>query len=107
MKNILNILIIIISAYIVYNKNISIIKIFENDIFKILILFLMIIISNKHPILSLLICFSYIITIQNNVKESFDNCLFGYKVEVCPAGEELIHIHGLLPFCGNPTKHLG
>ena len=105
--NILNIsIILIISVYIIYNKNISIIKIFNNDIIKILVLFLMIIISNNHPTISLLICISYIITIQNNVKELFGNCLYGPKVDKCPAGEKLIHIRGLRPFCGDPKKNL-
>ena len=104
--NIFNILIIIISVYIIYNNNISIIKIFKNDIIKIIILFLMIIISNNQPTLSLLICIGYIITNQHNVKELFHNCLCGSKEEECPAGEKLIHIHGLRPFCGNPLKHL-
>lgn len=77
---IINILIIIISIYIVYNKNVSIIKIFKNDIIKMIILFLMIIISNNYPMLSLLICISYIITLQYNMNESFHNCLCGSNV---------------------------
>ena len=77
---IINILIIIILC--VYNKNPLIIKIFKNDIIKIIILFLMIVISNNHPTLSLLICISYIILLNNNVNELFHNCLCGSKVTI-------------------------
>jgi hypothetical protein len=97
MNNILNILtIIIISIYIVYNKNIHIIKLFNNDIFKIIILFIMIIISNKQPVLSLLLCISYIITIQNNTNEPFNNC---------SCGSQVTNNKDKLPFCSNPTYY--
>ena len=30
----------------------------------------------------------------------------GSKIKECPEGQKLIHINGLLPFCGDPNKHL-
>jgi len=74
--NIINYLIIIIlSFYIITNSHIIPNKLFNNNLFKIIILFIMIIINK--PIISLLIGISYIITLQN-VNESF-NCLCGFK----------------------------
>ena len=68
-----------IGLYIITNKYISssFIKIFNNNLFKIIILFIMII-MNK-PILSLLICVSYIITLYDikYPNKNFDNCLGG------------------------------
>jgi len=104
--NTLNIsIILIISIYIIINNNNQyIIKIFNNNLFKILILFSMIVISNKHPTLALLICISYIITIQNNIKELFNNCLCGPKITDCPTGYNLINIHGLNPICNKSNN---
>ena len=79
--NIINILIIVILViYIIVNKKppIKILKIINHDIFKIIILFLMIIINNST--ISILIFMAYIITIQYNIKESF-SCLCGKKLE--------------------------
>ena len=103
-----SLVILIISMYIILNDKIPdyIMNILNNNIFKIFILFLMIVISDKHPIISILICYAYIVTIKNYPIESFGNCLYGNKIKECPEGQQLIHIHGLLPFCGDPNKHL-
>ena len=111
-----------IGFYIITNNNISypFIQLFNNNIFKIIILFIMIIVNK--PILSLLIGISYIITTQKvnesfnclcgastkYPKEKFGNCLCGSKVKEtdCPIGQNLIHVHGLKPFCGDPKLHL-
>ena len=76
-------------VYIVINKYIPspFIQIINNDIFKIIILFIMIVINK--PILSLLIGISYILTIQNincscntkNSKEKFGNCSCELKIK--------------------------
>ena len=103
-----SLIILIISMYIILNEKIPvcIMDILNNNISKIFILFLMIIISVKHPLISILICYAYIITIKNYPKETFGNCLCGNKIKKCSEGQQLIHINGLLPFCGDPNKHL-
>jgi hypothetical protein len=109
-----NFMVVIISIYILFSHKIpsNVTKILNNNIFKIFILFLMIVISNNYLMLSLLICIAYVITIQNSPTELFGNCLCHAsdglinKKETCPLGQKMIHIHGLLPFCGDPNKHL-
>ena len=68
----------------------------------------MIVISKRHPLISGLICYAYIVTVKNYPNELFGNCLRGPKnnKQICPGGQQLINIHGLLPFCGDPNKHL-
>lgn len=115
--NIVNIIIILLlSIYIIINNNInpSLKNIFNNNIFKIIILFIIIMIND--PIISILATISYIITIpvindsyHSCKHEKFGNCLCGLdiKKEDCPDGQELIHVNGLKPFCGDPKLHLG
>ena len=114
MNNINIIIILLLSVYIIINTNSSLKNIFNNNIFKIIILFIIIMIND--PIISILATISYIITIQNNYDsyhickhEKFGNCLCGLdiKKEDCPNGQELIHVNGLKPFCGDPKLHLG
>ena len=93
-----------LGVYVPKNKNLN--KIFNNNIFKIFILYLMIVICNTNLTLSLLIGIAYIITIQNNLKELFNNCLRGSRITACPSGQGLINIHGLNPFCGNPNINI-
>ena len=115
MNNINIIIILLLSIYIIINNiSPSLKNIFNNNIFKITILFIIIIINN--PIISILATISYLITIQDNndsyhicKHEKFGNCLCGLdiKKEDCPNGQELIHVNGLKPFCGDPKLHLG
>lgn len=77
-KNIIsNIINLIIIIYIIVNKYKPsfYFKIFNNNIFKIIILFTMIVINK--PITSLLISILYIIIIQTENREHFGNCLCG------------------------------
>jgi hypothetical protein len=116
MNNISIIINLFLSIYIIINKNVypSLKNIFNNNIFKIILLFIIIIINN--PTISLLISISYIVTLQNinnpyncSCKEQFGNCLCGSRITQndCLDGQEIIHVNGLKPFCGNPKLHLG
>jgi len=104
--NTLNIsIILIISVYIILNyKNKDINKFFNNNIFKIFILFLMVVLSNYNITISLLIGIVYVLTIQNNINELFSNCLYGSKITECPIGQQIVNSRGLKPYCGDPHK---
>jgi hypothetical protein len=68
----------------------------------------MIVISNKKPILSILICCAYIVTIKNYPNELFGNCLCGSKIwdVKCMFEENEISMYFLdmhCASCGSPA----